>query len=102
MDAERLTTWFAPVHALEFGVYIVDSSKSLIGKEPQLEITLEAVWGQIGTRRPVSSHLVQLLGSLERKQPHHPSQTDILAFFLSEISLLRLNFNSEYWTVHSS
>lgn len=34
MDAEKLITWFAPVHALEFGVYTVDSRKSLIGKEP--------------------------------------------------------------------
>lgn len=53
MDAEKLTTWFAPLHALEFGVYSVDSRKSLLGKEPHLEITLEAVWGQIGIRRPV-------------------------------------------------
>lgn len=59
MNVERLTMWFIPEHsvghALEFGVYTVDNRKSLTGKEPHLEITLEAAWGKIGARRPIHS-----------------------------------------------
>lgn len=58
MNGERLTKRFTPVHALEFGVYTVDSRKSLIGKEAHLEIILEAVWRQIWTRRLVHTSFI--------------------------------------------
>ena len=35
-------------NTLEFGVYIVVNRKSIIDKKTHLEITLEAVWVQLG------------------------------------------------------